>query len=890
MSAPIRDPTYPRFEFPLVARMAAEMLCGSLMSEPHRIVRAWLDSLSSGIIELDRDWTARQPPRFTLGKHCPAPAGLVAAPGLPAGRAYGYFFNRNGGISFVLPLEHGCDIDPARDTVYLAGDFNDWQVAVGKDEWRLAPTELEGEKVLMWTGDAARFLGTHGLRFKFVTGEHQWLTPPTDAPNMVRDAHGNVNRLIDPARTGWHLWRFTVPQPLSLAESWSVAWADGSGTAVPVLPGRFFYELKTNLPLGAIVQTDQTVFRIFAPRARSVTLFLTHELEGWGPTAGRAAAIATPPPEPPAKRGGGTATAATAKAKPPAPRVEVLSFSLLRRVDTDTDAGAWEITLDRNLHRWFYWYAIDGMRDGPGGGGFDPKFRVLDPYALATVSRDGPGIVLDRAWIGQREGDFKTPPWHDLVIVEAHVRDLAANAPIKATAAERRGFVGLRKWVESQDFYLHHLGVNCVELQPLHEFDNVTTDEYHWGYMTNNFFAPESSYALEPEKASGVKELQALVAAFHRRGMAVVLDVVFNHVGVPAHLMFADRLYYFEQDAQGALTNWSGCGNDLRARSAMARRLIIDSCIHYMETYGVDGFRFDLAELLGVEVLREIEPALKRVNPNVILIAEPWSYRGHIAGALRDTGWASWNDGYRDFVRDYVRGNGPPDRMEYFLRGSPWYFAKWPAQTVNYTESHDDRTWIDMITENVNHDGFVPTANDRRRTHLMAAVLFMSLGIPMISAGQDFLRSKRGVNNTYQRGDLNAVDYRRLYRYLGTHTYFADWIAFRRGQFGRLLRQWTRPSESFFRFVHARGSPALAAIYNADRSQGSARLLFAINPSLAEITIPIGEEIGGAAPGGWDQLADQERFYFSDAHGAMMPVEPNLWMPPLSCGLWVSDE
>ncbi len=416
----------------------------------------------------------------------------------------------------------------------------------------------------------------------------------------------------------------------------------------------------------------------------------------------------------------------------------------------------------------------------------------------------------------------------------------------------------------------------------------MTADEYHWGYMTNNFFAPESSFALAPEKASGVAELQALIAAFHRRGMAVVLDVVFNHVGVPAHLMFVDKLYYFELDAQGELTNWSGCGNDLRARSAMARRLIIDSCIHFIEAYGVDGFRFDLAELLGVDVLRDIEAALKKVKPDVILIAEPWSFRGHIAGALRDTGWASWNDGYRNFVRDYVRGNGEPERMEYYLRGSPWYFAKWPAQTVNYTESHDDRTWIDMITDNPNHDGFVPASNDRRRTHLMAAVLFMSLGIPMLSAGQDFLRSKHGVNNTYQRGDLNALDYRRLYRYQGTHSYFADWIAFRRGQHGRLLRQWARPGEGFLKFFHAKGSAALAAVYNADLSQGPVRILFAINPTHTDLVLPIGDDVAGA-PGGWDMLADQDRFYLSNAHGAKKPVESQLWLPALSCGLWVNE-
>jgi pullulanase len=822
------------------------------MAEPsHRIVRAWLESPTAGIIELDRDWTGRTSPRFSLGRHCPTPEALRPAPGLPAGRAYGYFFNEHGSISFVLPLEHGCDIDPARDKVYLAGDFNGWEAAVGAAEWRLHPAVLEGEHVLQWTGDAARFLAVAGRRFKFVTGEHQWLRPPDDASNVVRDAAGNANRLLDPVRTGWHLWRFTVSQPMSLAEAWTVGWASGAGRRVAVGPGNFFYELKTDLPLGAMVRPGETVFRLFAPRARTVTLFISREL------------------------------AAPGKAQ---------RYALYRRGGNDGAVGLWELALDQPLHGWFYWYSIDGVGLDGGVNGFDPGRRVLDPYAIAAVGREGPGIIVDRSRLGPADRAFKTPAWHDLVIAEAHVRDLAAQAPVRATAAERRGFTGLRKWVESADFYLHHLGVNAVELQPVHEFDNVTVDEYHWGYMTNNFFAPESSYALAPEKMSGLAELQSLVAAFHRRGIAVILDVVFNHVGVPEHLMFIDRKYYFEQHLGGALTNGSGCGNDLRAHSAMARRLIIDSCRHYIETFGVDGFRFDLAELLGVEVLRDIEAALKKVKSDVILIAEPWSFRGHIAGALRDTGWASWNDGYRDFVRSYIHGHGGAERLAYFLRGSPWYFAKWPAQTINYTESHDDRTWIDAITENPDFNGFVPAPNDRRRTHLMAAVLFMSLGIPMIAAGQDFLRSKHGLNNTYQRGDVNALDYRRLYRFLGTHAYFADWIAFRRGDLGRLLRQWTRPSEGFFQFFHVSGSPPLAAIYNADFSQGSVRLLFAINPTLGDAIIPIGEDVAAAQPGKWEQLADQERFLFPGGHGATLPVESELFLPPLGCGLWRSGQ
>ncbi|MEO7412842.1 MAG: alpha-amylase family glycosyl hydrolase [Opitutaceae bacterium] len=819
----------------------------------HRIVRAWLESLTAGVVELDRDWTERQLPCFTFGEQCPVPSALSPASGLAVGSAYGYFLDAQGKISFLLPLEHGCDVHLS-DTVYLAGDFNEWQKAVGDPAWQLQRIELGGERVLLWRGDPARFLTEPGLRFKFVTGEHQWLVPADDAPNVVRDEAGNLNRFLDPTRTGWHLWQFSLAVPLDLAEPRTVAWADRSGPGdgaaekdVPLVPGNFFYELKTKLPLGAMVRGGETVFRLFAPRARRVTLSVCMEL---------------------------------------AQQEQAQTFPLVRHPAEDGVAGVWELAIDQNLHGWFYWYGVEGVGDGPGK--FVPEHRVLDPYALATMGRDGPGIVLDSVWMGRGDRAFKTPAWHDLIIAEVHVRDLAANAPVKASPDERRDFVGLRKWVESPDFYLHHLGVNCVELQPIQEFDNATTEEYHWGYMTNNFFAPESSYSLSPERASGVRELQDLVKSFHQRGMAVVLDVVFNHVGEPAHLMFIDRLYYFEQDAAGHLANWSGCGNDLRARSAMVRRLIIDACVHLIEIYGVDGFRFDLAELLGVEVLRDIEKALKRVKPDVILIAEPWSFRAHIAGALRDTGWASWNDGYRDFVREYVRGSGSAERLEYFLRGSPWYFAKWPAQTVNYTESHDDRCWLDLITENPGFDGSSPTANDRRRTHLMAAVLFMSLGIPMIAEGQDFLRTKKGVNNTYLRGDLNALDYRRLYRFQGTHAYFADWIAFRRSPRGRLLRQHSRPSEGFFRFFRTEASPALAVVYNADQSQGRARLLFAINPQGDDVTIPLNPEL--PASGRWRQLAEQGHFFSAESRGARLPVGMELFVPALGCALWIDEE
>lgn len=800
------------------------------------IIRAWLESLTAGVIEYTQDWSKAEVPALRLtGKNTKRVfAEFEAAPRHVAARRYGYFVQDDDQLVFALPPGATTETE-----VYVAGDFNDWEQAVGDKRWLMQLSELDGEPMFLWKGPAESFWSEPKQRFKFVTAEHQWINPPENAPNRVQDEEGNVNHELDPARTGRQFFRFSLKHPLDLAHTWKVAPVATGEASVVLQPGDFLLSLHTELSLGATVKRGQTTFRLFAPRATEVRLFLAEK------------------PEP-----GAPAEVVTLEPNADEPYV-------------------WETVVRENLHGRFYWFQLGGVRDESGN--FDRNFKVLDPYALAAVSHVGPGIVIDRAQVASPDRGFTTPQWQDLVIAEAHVRDLAAHAPVAMAPDERLGFSGLRKWVESPDFYLHRLGVNCVELQPVQEFDNRTREEYHWGYMSVNWFAPASAYAANPAQASGIAELQALVAAFHRRGMAVILDVVYNHQGEPAHLLFVDKLYYFEIDADGALSNWSGCGNDLRAHAAMAKRLIIDSCRHFIETFGVDGFRFDLAELLGPDVLRDIETALKKVKRDVILIAEPWSYRGHIAGALRDTGWSSWNDGYRDFLREYVRGGSTAEAFEYFIKGSPWYWAKWPAQTVNYTESHDDRAWIDVITENPDYNGLTPTANDRRRTHLMAAVLFSSIGIPMVSAGQDFMRSKGGVNNTYQRGDLNALNYRNLFRYSGTHAYFADWIAFRRSEAGRLLRQWQRPSEGFFRVYHAPDSTACAVVYNFDASQGHERLLFAINPTPHDLTIPLGETIPAAAD--WQQIADHERFF--TGRGVPHPVESDLFLPALGCGLWV---
>jgi pullulanase/glycogen debranching enzyme len=403
--------------------------------------------------------------------------------------------------------------------------------------------------------------------------------------------------------------------------------------------------------------------------------------------------------------------------------------------------------------------------------------------------------------------------------------------------------------------------------------------------MTVNYFSPESSYALESKKASQIEEFRGLVEDFHEADMAVIIDVVYNHVGEPNHLLFIDKFYYFHLDDANDLINWSGCGNDLRCDTPMARRLIIDSLKHLVETYDVDGFRFDLAELIGIEVLHEIEVELKKVKPSLVLIAEPWSFRGHIQDELKETGYASWNDGYRESIAKYVLGEGNQDMIRYFLSGSP-SSTRFVAQTINYTESHDDHCWLDRITERPKFDGSNPTVLDRRRTHLMAAILFSSLGVPMLAEGQDFLRSKKGISNTYQRGDVNALDYNQRLVYSGTHDYFASWIRFRRSELGQAFRYDGGLQEGYFDFAFADGFSAVVALYNADFSRSGPRLVLAINPHFHYATVHC-PKIAGL---NMKQVADQERFDVGGLLNALIPRDAEaIHIPPLSCGLWIVE-
>ena len=810
-------------------------------SDFKHIRKAYLTSLNEGVIELHRDWKASRVPPISMEGKLHGYLSLYSLPSSDFAKDSGYYVDEEGRVVFVFFPEKYSKIEYKGASVYVAGGFNGWQDAIGKEDWELTPDRIGGRRALVLRKNVDIFACDDGCQFKFVTDKHHWFQVNMSAPNLAQDPMGNWNYIFTPKVTGKHRMGFVLKKPIDLSENNFVLYHTRKDVErVCLQPGDFFLDLRSDKELGAIVQGKTTAFRLFAPRAKWVKVGYFKDLEKPGD----------------------------------------ISWLLMKRHDD----FVWEATVEEDLSGCYYWYRLDGPENEYSL--FDPKFNVLDPYAKAVVGREGPGII--GACSGRtRLARFTTPQWQDLVILEGHVRDLVAKTPDAAVAQEEGrplGFKDLARYAKRAGFYPKRLGINAIELQPVQENDSESYEQYHWGYMTSNFFAPHSGYATDPKKGSQVEEFKELVDTLHGEGFAVILDVVYNHVGEPAHLMFVDKLYYFHLGSDGALSNWSGCGNDLRTDAPMARRLLVESLKHLVEFYGVDGFRFDLADLVGKPALREIEAELKKIRPEIILIAEPWSFKGHIGAELRDTGFASWNDGYRDYVKRFVRGEAGLDATKYFLKGSPIYYANWPAQTVNYVESHDDRVWIDDITENRNFDGTLPTQNDVARTRLMIAIMMMSVGMPMLHAGMDFIGTKNGVRNTYQDGSRNALDHRRALRYPSCVRYFVDWIAFRRSERGSLVRHFSRAPENFFEFIEAANGVSFACVYNASGDWGERRLLFAANPTLEDVELELGEW----SDQDWKQIADHERFLDSKCKQWANTPDKRLFLPRLAAGLWES--
>jgi pullulanase len=721
-------------------------------------------------------------------------------------------------VTFTLdPAAYGLRLN-AGDRVSVAGTFNRW--SPGATGWTLADADGDGrwelEKPL---ADLRATAGPDApLLFKFVINRERWLEPPAAAPNATREGgDGAVNLRVDPAPAeDGPLVVHTVGNFDLTRETTLVL--EGLAPAPlrhPLSPGVWLDTFVSRLPMGVIPEGTATVFRTYAPRASAVTLRL---FDG---------------PEPKSR-----------------PREQ---HALTRAPD-----GSWSVRRPGSATGLYYHYTFAG----PGGDaeGFDSSAAVGDWYARAAAQAHRNNRVVDpaatNAWFsGWTDGDFVAAPWENALIYETHVRHFTAD-PSSGVPRELRGtFAGFAAGEKGLD-HLKALGVNYIQLMPVAEYANGD-GKPDWGYSPCFYFAPEASYGREPLAGSAYYEFKQLVNDLHRRGFGVILDVVYNHVGDPNVFHYMDKKAFFRMGPDFAMSNFSGCGNDARTEHPMFRRMIVENVLYWMREFHIDGFRFDLAELIDAETLAEVERQARALNPRVLLISEPWSFRGNHKSSLTGTGWSAWNDDFRESAKRFVQGKGGRSDLMKTVAGSRLLWAAHPLQTVNYVESHDDRALADELSLRDDHDGRNPTPESASVNRMAATLVFTSLGIPMLSEGQEFLRSKHGVRNTYKHGDaFNAIRFTDRERPLAKETldYVTALSALRHSPEGASLRLRAAPPLGYYEFTTPGDERLLAYQVNARGQKPGAAFLVLLNasPDAAALTLE-------PAPGTWERIGDGRR-------------------------------
>lgn len=461
--------------------------------------------------------------------------------------------------------------------------------------------------------------------------------------------------------------------------------------------------------------------------------------------------------------------------------------------------GVWQLTLKGNHYGKYYGYRIKAPKDLPNFN--HTNELIADPFGLFVTARNHhlqypKTLILKPEPFDWDDDTFVVPEDHrDLIIYEAHLKDLTAHPSAGATLPG--GYKGLAEGgIRGGLDHLKELGINALELLPLQKFPfyepahnepisdgMLNTWNYYgrnyWGYMTSFFFAPETIFASDgstkPDAIIGastaaIREFKQMVKALHSQGIAVIMDVVYNHVSQYDlnPLKYIDKEYFFRLNPDGTYQSESGCGNDLKTEAPVSRQLIIESLKHWMQEYHIDGFRFDLANLIDRETAELIKMETRAINPNVVLIAEPWG-GGYDPNGFSAMEWAAWNDQIRNGVKgsDPLSGKGmifggwqyetSREALENFMAGTLWdgpngRFAK-PEHSVNYLESHDGYTLGDFIRIGYDNsrrlttvddiDAFTRLSNFELRSAKLAAIFLLTAqGIPMLHAGQEWARAK----------------------------------------------------------------------------------------------------------------------------------------------------
>ena len=701
-------------------------------------------------------------------------------------RAEGYAL-RADAVRFVFdPALYGLAAGPQR--VVVTGAFRGWDADMEDAAWAL--TEGEGG---VWTLDVPPDVVAPGTPFKYRVDGGRWLDPPAAAPNaeggnlvyqvgatpprLVAELRGErsvwvevggVDRPLDPAAYRIVRWdgeavevarvipneadtALLVPfAALDLAQVHYVE-ADAGGAALRA-PARFdglWRDLASPKPLGAAVRSGETTFRLFAPRADSVSLFLYPDRTGG---AGRSVGMA---------RDG---------------------------------QGVWEHYEPADLEGTWYDYAVYGP-DGPGSHFTNQTGRhVTDPYALVSDDSWGRARVWADGFTPPRPVAGGRPAMEDVVAYEVHLQDFTDELPIPEGVGPLEAFaipglVNGRGEPVGID-YLERLGINVVHLLPVQEYlhypdstwaaafaddafmrsQGVATENYQWGYRTTHAFAVESRFRSAGDKPGAERErFRDLVDALHARGMAVVVDVVFNHTGEnmdAAHqnLTFngIDKHYYYRLSEDGE--HIGAFGNEVKSENRpMTQRWLLDQLRHFVDVFGVDGFRIDLAGQTDQQTLAWIQDQL---GPDVLIYGEPWiGSNDPDYEANPDWDWYKADSPitfFQDDARNAFKGSpldpptpaavsrgfagGDPEARLPALAGVANDYAEEPTPNggINYLDIHDNWALADRFaTTQTGPDRWDGRGGVRAaEMRIAAALLLTSLGPVVVHGGTEIARSK----------------------------------------------------------------------------------------------------------------------------------------------------
>jgi len=437
-------------------------------------------------------------------------------------------------------------------------------------------------------------------------------------------------------------------------------------------------------------------------------------------------------------------------------------------------SGVWEVTISADLDRVRYRYVI--------AQNYEVR-EVIDPYGIASSENGTYSAVVDMAKTVSIIPELrpKLKQATDAIIYEVSVRDFTIHQTAKVN--HRGKYLGL-----AELDYLKGLGVTHIQLLPIFDFEGVDELDpeasYNWGYNPSQYNVPEGSYATDPtDPYRRINELKTLINALHEQGLGVIMDVVYNHVYERKTHPFDGIVptYYFRYDGNGVATNGSGCGNDVASERRMVRKFIVDSVKFWLEEYGLDGFRFDLMGLHDIETMNEVRKACDMISPEILLYGEGWNIPTELPEERRATLYnahllpriSHFNDSFRDVIkgstfdhweRGFALGNMDlMDKAMHVLAGSSGrtvgesfkFFD--PVQSINYVECHDNHTFWDRAKiSNADESDEVL----RKRQLIATAMVIFAQGIPFLHGGQEFFRTKNGVENSYQDSDeINAIDW-----------------------------------------------------------------------------------------------------------------------------------